>query len=44
MELVKNEIRESSNCADQFLKEEILDLSEAQLNLIGGGIGDVIVG
>jgi hypothetical protein len=44
MEFAKGEISAIQHAVNEIAQKEILDLSELHLALIGGGIGDVIIG
>jgi hypothetical protein len=44
MEFVKTEISVIEQCVNENPEKEIRDLNDLQLSLVGGGIGEVIVG
>jgi hypothetical protein len=44
MKFTEIEIKEVEKAANQVERKEALELNESQLALVGGGIGDVIVG
>jgi hypothetical protein len=44
MEFTKTEVNVLQDCVNEFAEKEIRDLNELQLAMIGGGIGEVIVG
>jgi hypothetical protein len=44
MEFTKTEVNVLQECVNEISEKEIRDLNDLQLAMVGGGIGEVIVG